>query len=97
MATPVERRDFMKGAATGALAFTVGGVDRSFAGLSPSEQHDFVEMMRQNKLQNWQGPSGQLVYMALRSDAVDVVYGTVEGYDALGIPYMPHIAPEKRW
>ena len=28
--------------------------------------------------------------------AVDVVYGTMEGYAALGIPYMPHIAPEKR-
>jgi len=26
-----------------------------------------------------------------------VVYGTMEGYEALGIPYMPHIAPEKRW
>ena len=25
----------------------------------------------------------------LRSDAVDVVYGTMEGYAALGIPYMP--------
>jgi hypothetical protein len=33
----------------------------------------------------------------LRSDAVDVVYGTVEGYEALGIPYQPHIAPLKRW
>ena len=25
------------------------------------------------------------------------VYGTMEGYEALGIPYMPHIPPEKRW
>jgi hypothetical protein len=33
----------------------------------------------------------------LRSDAVDVVYGTMEGYASLGIPYMPHIAPTKRW
>ena len=72
-------------------------VDRGFAQLSPSEQHDFIDMMRQNKLQNWQGPSGPLVYMVLRSDAVDVVYGTVEGYEALGIPYMPHIVPERRW
>src|SRR6516165_2737032 len=27
MVAPVERRDFIKGAATGALAFTVGGVE----------------------------------------------------------------------
>jgi hypothetical protein len=188
MVSPVERRDFIKGAATGALAFTVGGVDvlltarearaqnvpfrllkaneaetiealgetlvpgaraagvahfidqqlsvppgdalfearilnvrppyanfyraaigavdtaskalnngRAFTELSPSEQHDFVDAMRQNKVESWRGPSGSLVYMLLRSDAVDVVYGTVEGYEALGIPYMPHIAPDKRW
>jgi len=70
---------------------------RGFAQLSPSDQHDFVDAMRQNKVQGWQGPPGPLVYLVLRSDAVDVVYGTMEGYEALGIPYMPHIAPEKRW
>jgi len=37
------------------------------------------------------------VYLVLRSDAVDVVYGTMDGYAALGIPYRPHIAPSKRW
>ena len=70
---------------------------RKFAQLSPAEQHDFVDAMRQNKIQGWQGPSGSFVYLVLRSDAVDVVYGTMDGYEALGIPYMPHIAPEKRW
>jgi hypothetical protein len=70
---------------------------RKFTQLSPSEQHDFVDAMRQNKLQGWQGPGGPFVYLVLRSDAVDVVYGTMEGYEALGIPYMPHIAPDKRW
>jgi hypothetical protein len=70
---------------------------RRFTQLGPSEQHDFVDAMRQNKLQGWQGPGGPFVYLVLRSDAVDVVYGTMEGYEALGIPYMPHIAPDKRW
>ena len=70
---------------------------RRFAQLNPSEQHDFVDTMRQNKIQGWQGPGGSFVYLVLRSDAVDVVYGTVEGYEALGIPYMPHIAPDRRW
>jgi len=56
-----------------------------------------VDLMRQNKIDGWQGPAGPFVYLILRSDAVDVVYGTMEGYAALGIPYMPHIAPEKRW
>ena len=70
---------------------------RRFAALSTTDQRDFVALMRQNKIDGWQGPAGGFVYFLMRADAVDVVYGTVEGYEALGIPYMPHIAPEKRW
>jgi hypothetical protein len=70
---------------------------KDFAQLSASDQREFVGRMRQNKVEDWTGPPGSLVYAALRSDAVDVVYGTMEGYEALGIPYMPHIPPEKRW
>jgi len=70
---------------------------RKFAQLTTSDERDFVNLMRQNKIDGWQGPPGGFVYLLLRSDAVDVVYGTVEGYEALGIPYMAHIAPEKRW
>jgi hypothetical protein len=83
----------------------VGAVDRAsqaqsgrrFAWLASNEQRDFVNLMRQNTIEAWQGPAGGFVYLVLRSDAVDVVYGTVEGYEALGIPYMAHIAPVKRW
>ncbi|MDY6945094.1 MAG: gluconate 2-dehydrogenase subunit 3 family protein [Pseudomonadota bacterium] len=46
---------------------------------------------------DWAGPSQQLFYFALRSDAVDVVYGTVEGFGSLKIPYMAHIPPSKEW
>jgi Gluconate 2-dehydrogenase subunit 3 len=70
---------------------------RDFAGLAPADAHAFVNQMRQNKIDGWAGKPGALVYAVLRADAVDVVYGTMEGYEALGIPYMPHIAPEKRW
>ena len=83
----------------------VGAVDRTsdklkgkpFAQLSAGEQREFVDQMRQNKIEGWQGPPGAFVYTVLRSDAVDVVYSTVEGYEALGVPYMPHIMPERRW
>ncbi len=70
---------------------------RRFAALSAAEQRDFVDAMRQNKIDGWQGPAGSFVYLVLRSDAVDVVYGTMEGYQSLGVPYMPHIAPDRRW
>ena len=70
---------------------------RRFAQLDATEQREFVGLMRQNKLEGWQGPPGSFVYLVTRSSAVDVVFGTMEGYEALGIPYMAHIAPEKRW
>jgi Gluconate 2-dehydrogenase subunit 3 len=70
---------------------------RDFAQASAAEQRQFVDLMRQNKIEGWTGRPGAAVYAVLRADAVDVVYGTMEGYEALGIPYMPHIPPEKRW
>ena len=85
-------------AAIGAIdAASAKGRGRKFAQLSPDEQRDFVNLMRQNKVDGWQGPPGPFVYTVLRSDAVDVVYATMDGYAALGVPYMPHIAPTKRW
>jgi len=70
---------------------------RDFAKLDAAPQREFVNLMRQNKVEGWTGKPGALVYAVLRSDAVDVVWGTMEGYESLGIPYMPHIPPEKRW
>lgn len=68
-----------------------------FAQLSASDRREFVDRLRQNKIEGWTGKPASLIYAVLRADAVDVVYGTMEGYQALGIPYMPHIPPEKRW
>lgn len=70
---------------------------RGFAKLTAAEQHDFVDLMRQNKLDNWKGPGAGFVYFLLRTDAVDVVYGTMDGYSHLGVPYQPHIAPTRSW
>ena len=78
-------------------ASKANNADRGFTQLNGDERTAFVDAMRQNKVSGWQGPPGPFVYLVLRSDAVDVVYGTMDGYAALGIPYMAHIAPSKRW
>jgi hypothetical protein len=70
---------------------------RGFAKLDATEQHQFIDNMRQSKVEGWQGPGSPFVYFLLRTDAVDVVYGTMEGYARLGVPYMPHIAPTRSW
>ena len=63
----------------------------------PATSSTIVDLMRQNKLDGWKGPAAGFVYFLLRSDAVDVVYGTMDGYAHLGVPYQPHIAPTRSW
>jgi hypothetical protein len=66
---------------------------KDVAQLDSSESHQFIEAIREGKTEGWNGPPPPLVYQAMRNDAVDVVYGTVKGFEKLGIPYMEHILP----
>ncbi|HET7766244.1 MAG TPA: gluconate 2-dehydrogenase subunit 3 family protein [Burkholderiales bacterium] len=68
-----------------------------FAALAQEKKNEFVEQLRQKVPEGWSGPPSPFFYFVSRADAVDVYYGTVEGFERLGIPYMPHIAPLKRW
>ena len=70
---------------------------KRFGELNGEQQKAFIDAMRQNKIAGWQGPPGPFLYFLMRHDAVDVVYGTVEGIESLGTPYMPHILPVSRW
>lgn len=45
----------------------------------------------------WQGPPAGFFTFVLRSDACDVVYGTEEGFERIGMPYMAHIKPTASW
>jgi hypothetical protein len=85
-------------AALGAIeAASQAKFGKAFTALTPAEQHDFIDLMRQNKLDGWKGPGAGFVYFLLRTDSIDVVYGTMEGYAHLGVPYQPHIAPTRSW
>jgi len=46
---------------------------------------------------DWEGPPASYMLFVLRADALDVTYGTPEGFENLGIPYMAHIMPEQPW
>ena len=48
-------------------------------------------------LEGWDGPPQPLFYLAIRSDAADLVYGTVDAFERMGLPYVPHIEPPSRW
>jgi hypothetical protein len=68
-----------------------------FAALPQEKRNEFVEQFRQKVPEGWSGPPSPFFYFVSRADAVDVFYGTVEGFERLAVPYMPHITPLKRW
>lgn len=45
----------------------------------------------------WQGPPAGFFLFAIRLDAIDIAYGTREGFARLGIDYLAHIEPETDW
>lgn len=78
-------------------SYSLAEKDRSFAELSQAEQEELVGRFAQANPGGWQGPPSPFFYFVLRNDAVDVVYGTKDGIESLGIPYMAHIEPPSRW
>lgn len=74
-----------------------GSAGNGFAALGAEQRYRLVDALRQNHIDGWQGPPGGLVYNTLRNDALDVVYGTIDGHARLGVPYMAHIEPDRRW
>lgn len=69
----------------------------SFAALAPDKAVELVKSIAFAVPPEWRGPPSPMLYFAVRSDAVDVVYGTEEGFAKLGVPYMAHIAPGTKW
>lgn len=57
----------------------------------------FTRALATDAVKDWQGPPGSYFTFVLRADALDVVYGTPQGFDGIGVPYMAHIQPEAIW
>lgn len=70
---------------------------QTFSSLEPTDAHALVAGMAKGDIAGWSGPPAPLFFFVLRNDAVDVTYGTVAGFEMLGVPYMAHIAPLTRW
>jgi hypothetical protein len=71
------------------------------SGLAAAARHphmpSLLAAMAKGDIPEWSGPPSPLFYFVLRNDAIDVVYGTVKGYESLGVPYMAHIPPPSGW
>ncbi len=71
--------------------------DKDFDVIAQTNAVDLVRTISSSVPDGWEGPPAPLFYICVRADAVDVVYGSVEGFAKLGVPYMPHILPPENW
>ena len=88
---------FYKAGLAGLDATATSQHGRRFTALDPAPRLALVSALSAAPPPDWKGPPSPLFLFAVRADAVDVVYGTVAGFEALGVPYLEHIKPETRW
>ncbi|VAX07120.1 hypothetical protein MNBD_ALPHA03-2047 [hydrothermal vent metagenome] len=70
--------------------------------LSEAEISEFISIMMQKNPASWstaeqEAPPAPFFYFVLRSDAIDVTYGTMSSFNSMDIPYMAHIEPSHPW
>ena len=88
---------FYKGGLAAVNVFAETRTGTPFSAADTAVQTELVGTFAQANPDGWDGPPAPFFYFVLRNDAIDVVYGTKDGIESLGIPYMAHIAPPSRW
>ncbi len=71
--------------------------DRPWSQLTESQSKGLVDQMFSDAIPNWPAAPASFLFFVWRADACDVVYGTQSGSEAIGMPYMAHIAPSDKW
>jgi hypothetical protein len=94
---PPPYANFYIGAVMALDGFAQGTRSKAFAKLSEDERDAIIGGLFPKQPAGWQGPPSEPVYLCLRADAVDVVYGTMAGFESLEVPYLAHIEPEQDW
>ena len=89
--------NFYKGALQALDGLARARGKKPFAELDQAMQEELIAALFPKQPADWRGPPSQPVYLCLRSDAVDVVYGTMDGFTELDIPYLAHIEPVQKW
>ena len=70
---------------------------KPFAQASAAEARPLIAALLPAQVSGWTGPPPPLFYLAVRSDAADLVYGTRAAFERMDIPYMAHIEPPADW
>jgi len=89
--------DFYLGGIAGIDQESEARYSKPFVTLDDARKKSVVEAAVTSSTIAWTTPNPNFFYFVSRSDAVDVVYGTVAGFRDLRIPYLPHIRPRQPW
>ncbi len=65
--------------------------------LGTDQLNALVTALASDQTPGWEGPPASLFFFVLRSDAVDVTYGTNQGIEQLNMPLMTHIEAPRPW
>lgn len=71
-----------------------------FDALGAYDQADLVRTISGSQPDGWSdagAPPAPFFYFALRGDAIDVTWGTMEGFETFDQPYLAHIEPVTPW
>jgi len=97
LGVPAPYTGFYRAGLAAASALSQTSLGSSVDGLDESRLSKLVATIAGAEVDAWQGPPPGFFYFVLRSDAADVAYGTLRGFESLGVPYNPHITPPSPW
>ena len=94
---PPPWKAFYQGGAAALDAMAQTCHQQHFTALDDRQRFELAAALAAASPAQWPGLPSTLLAFAVRADAVDVVYGTVAGFEKLDVPYLEHILPESRW
>ncbi len=94
---PAPYADFYRSGLAALNGLSLALFDQAFDVISQTDAVSLVRTISSTVPDGWEGPPAPLFYICVRADAVDVTYGSIEGFAKLKIPYMPHILPPENW
>jgi hypothetical protein len=94
---PLPPAEFYRAGLGALAAYARARTSRSLESLPTPALQKLLPALLAPEVPDWNGPPAVLVYLAIRNDAIDVVYSSEAAYDALNLPYMAHIAPPRPW
>ena len=97
LGVPAPFADFYKAGLAEASKAAISKFSLPISELDHSQASLLVSQIATGSIDDWETPPSAFFYFVLRSDAVDVSYGTKPGFSSLGIPYAAHIDPPSSW